>query len=71
MHLNDIAGKAKIGTTRRGIGPAYEDKVEQKVNKSYGPFVSEKSKSKIRNSLNASQCYKKRFGKELYMKKIN
>ena len=23
----DIAGKAKIGTTRRGIGPAYEDKV--------------------------------------------
>ena len=23
----DTAGKAKIGTTRRGIGPAYEDKV--------------------------------------------
>ena len=23
----DFAGKAKIGTTRRGIGPAYEDKV--------------------------------------------
>ncbi len=23
----DVAGKAKIGTTRRGIGPAYEDKV--------------------------------------------
>ena len=23
----DLAGKAKIGTTRRGIGPAYEDKV--------------------------------------------
>ena len=23
----DAAGKAKIGTTRRGIGPAYEDKV--------------------------------------------
>ena len=23
----DSAGKAKIGTTRRGIGPAYEDKV--------------------------------------------
>ena len=23
----DSAGKAKIGTTRRGIGPAYEDKI--------------------------------------------
>ena len=23
----DSAGKSKIGTTRRGIGPAYEDKV--------------------------------------------
>ena len=23
----DTAGKAKIGTTRRGIGPAYEDKI--------------------------------------------
>jgi len=23
----DAAGKAKIGATRRGIGPAYEDKV--------------------------------------------
>ena len=23
----DIAGKSKIGTTRRGIGPAYEDKI--------------------------------------------
>ena len=23
----DTAGKSKIGTTRRGIGPAYEDKV--------------------------------------------
>ena len=23
----DAAGKAKIGTTRRGIGPAYEDKI--------------------------------------------
>ena len=23
----DAAGKAKIGTTRRGIGPTYEDKV--------------------------------------------
>ena len=25
----DAAGKEKIGTTRRGIGPAYEDKVEE------------------------------------------
>ena len=23
----DAAGKSKIGTTRRGIGPAYEDKI--------------------------------------------
>ena len=25
--IREDAGKAKIGTTRRGIGPAYEDKV--------------------------------------------
>ena len=27
----DIAGKFKIGTTRRGIGPAYEDKVGRRA----------------------------------------
>ena len=27
MKLEDAAGKSKIGTTRRGIGPCYEDKV--------------------------------------------
>jgi Adenylosuccinate synthase len=27
----DAAGKEKIGTTRRGIGPAYEDKGGQKI----------------------------------------
>jgi adenylosuccinate synthase len=28
----DAAGKGKIGTTRRGIGPAYEDKVGRTIN---------------------------------------
>ena len=27
----DLAGKTKIGTTRRGIGPAYEDKVGRRA----------------------------------------
>jgi adenylosuccinate synthase len=27
----DAAGKSKIGTTRRGIGPAYEDKVGRRA----------------------------------------
>ena len=27
QNTEDAAGKSKIGTTRRGIGPAYEDKV--------------------------------------------
>ena len=27
--IRDSAGKGKIGTTRRGIGPAYEDKVAE------------------------------------------
>ena len=27
----DTAGKSKIGTTRRGIGPAYEDKSREKI----------------------------------------
>ena len=32
----DLAGKAKIGTTRRGIGPAYEDKIGRRSIKSDG-----------------------------------
>ena len=32
----DAAGKGKIGTTRSGIGPAYEDKVGRRSNQSYG-----------------------------------
>ena len=30
----DAAGKGKIGTTRRGIGPAYEDKVGRRITRS-------------------------------------
>ena len=32
----DTAGKAKIGTTRRGIGPAYEDKLDEDP---YGSWI--------------------------------
>ena len=32
----DKAGKNKIGTTRRGIGPAYEDKVGRRSIQSHG-----------------------------------
>ena len=37
----DAAGKGKIGTTRRGIGPAYEDKDWQKINSCDGFKVRE------------------------------
>ena len=41
----DTAGKSKIGTTRRGIGPAYEDKVGRRSIR--GLKIRKKFRSKV------------------------
>ena len=43
----DTAGKGKIGTTRRGIGPAYEDKVGRRSIRVMDLKVRKKFRSKI------------------------
>ena len=42
----DAAGKSKIGTTRRGIGPAYEDKIGRRSIRVMDLISEKKSRSK-------------------------
>tara|TARA_Y100000816_G_scaffold280354_1_gene253623 strand:- start:1701 stop:2993 length:1293 start_codon:yes stop_codon:yes gene_type:complete len=71
----DTAGKAKIGTTRRGIGPAYEDKIGRrsirvmdlisKKNLSHRLEVVLKHHNAIRKGLGKSIFKKNKLIKEL------
>ena len=59
----DAAGKAKIGTTRRGIGPAYEDKVGRRSIRVMD-LVSEKNLDhRLETVLMHHKCNKKRARK--------
>ena len=64
----DIAGKAKIGTTRRGIGPAYEDKVGRRSIR----VMDLKSRQNLSNRLEAvlmhHNAVRKGLGKKTYKK---
>ena len=64
----DLAGKKNIGTTKRGIGPAYEDKVGRRSIKIID-LSSEKSlDEKLETTLNHHNAIRKGFGKETYNK---
>ena len=64
----DEAGKAKIGTTRRGIGPAYEDKVGRRSIRVMD-LVSEKNLDyKLETALKHHNAIRKGLGKEMYQK---
>ena len=64
----DSAGQGKIGTTRRGIGPAYEDKVGRRSIRVMD-LVSEKNlELRIDNALNHHNAIRKGLGKEIYKK---
>ena len=64
----DIAGKEKIGTTRRGIGPAYEDKVGRRSVRVMD-LKSEKNLDKrLENVLTHHNAIRKGLGKDLYEK---
>ena len=64
----DAAGKAKIGTTRRGIGPAYEDKVGRRSIRVMD-LISEKNlDNRLEAVLIHHNAIRKGLGKEIYKK---
>jgi len=64
----DSAGKSKIGTTRRGIGPAYEDKVGRRSIRVMD-LVSEKNlDNRLETVLIHHNSIRKGLGKEIYKK---
>ena len=64
----DSAGKSKIGTTRRGIGPAYEDKVGRRSIRVMD-LVSEKNlDNRLETVLKHHNAIRKGLGKPIYEK---
>ena len=64
----DAAGKAKIGTTRRGIGPAYEDKVGRRSIRVMD-LISEKNLDhRLETVLMHHNAIRKGLGKEMFEK---
>ncbi len=64
----DAAGKSKIGTTRRGIGPTYEDKVGRRSIRIMD-LISEKNlDNRLEKVLIHHNAIRKGLGKEIYKK---
>ncbi len=64
----DSAGKAKIGTTRRGIGPAYEDKIGRRSIRVMD-LISEKNLDhRLETVLIHHNAIRKGLGKKIYVK---
>tara|TARA_B100000579_G_scaffold6352_1_gene4849 strand:- start:186 stop:1472 length:1287 start_codon:yes stop_codon:yes gene_type:complete len=57
----------KIGTTKRGIGPAYEDKVGRRALRLCDLFEKEHLKNKVETLLNHHNALMKGFGEEEYI----
>ena len=64
----DAAGKGKIGTTRRGIGPAYEDKVGRRSIRIMDLKSESNLDKKIENVLLHHNAIRKGLGKKIYKK---
>ena len=64
----DSAGKAKIGTTRRGIGPAYEDKVGRRSIRVMDLVSEENLNHRLETVLMHHNAIRKGLGKEIYKK---
>ena len=62
------AGKEKIGTTRRGIGPAYEDKVGRRSIRLMDLLSDEDLDNKLETVLLHHNSIRKGLGKEIYKK---
>ena len=64
----DTAGKAKIGTTRRGIGPAYEDKIGRRSIRVMD-LISEKNlEHRLETVLTHHNAIRKGLGKQIFKK---
>ncbi len=64
----DVAGKSKIGTTRRGIGPAYEDKIGRRSIRVIDLRSKKNLDSKLNNVLRHHNSIRRGLGKKLYKK---
>tara|TARA_B100001121_G_scaffold266546_1_gene249244 strand:- start:824 stop:2116 length:1293 start_codon:yes stop_codon:yes gene_type:complete len=64
----DAAGKAKIGTTRRGIGPAYEDKVGRRSIRVMDLVSEENLDHRLETVLLHHNAIRKGLGKKMYHK---
>jgi len=64
----DSAGEAKIGTTRRGIGPAYEDKVGRRSIRVMDLASEKNLDNRLETALMHHNAIRKGIGKEIYKK---
>ena len=62
------AGKEKIGTTRKGIGPAYEDKVGRRSIRLVDLLSDKDLDNKLETALLHHNSIRKGLGKEIYKK---
>ncbi len=64
----DSAGKAKIGTTRRGIGPAYEDKIGRRSIRVMDLVSESNLDHRLETVLIHHNAIRKGLGKEIFKK---
>lgn len=64
----DAAGKAKIGTTRRGIGPCYEDKVGRRSIRVMDLKSETNLESRLENVLEHHNAIRKGLNKKIFEK---
>jgi len=65
----DIAGKAKIGTTRRGIGPAYEDKIGRRSIRVMDLISRKNLNKRLETVLLHHNAIRRGLGKRKFLKK--
>ena len=66
----DAAGKGKIGTTRRGIGPAYEDKVGRRSIRVMDLSSESNLDHRLENALHHHNVIRKGLRKKTYKKDV-
>ena len=64
----DAAGKAKIGTTRRGIGPAYEDKIGRRSIRVMDLLSEKNLEQRLETVLLHHNAIRKGLGKKIFLK---
>ncbi len=64
----DSAGKSKIGTTRRGIGPAYEDKIGRRSIRVMDLLSEKNLDQRLETTLIHHNAIRKGLGKKIFQK---